>query len=132
MREGKDTIINGFKSAGVTEAIQSAQEIVTKVENSFREQSVRVSGILYRFHLYTREKYTFYFELIMQPSKCTVFLLSFLQSIVFILRYVGFSPSDHYEACFISIIWNRPILQLAVQSLTRTFCSWASCRGSVD
>ena len=37
MREEKDTIINWFKSAGVTEAIQSAQEIVTKVENSFRE-----------------------------------------------------------------------------------------------
>ena len=32
----KHTIINGFKSAGVTEAIQSAQEIVTKAENPFR------------------------------------------------------------------------------------------------
>ena len=30
------------------------------------------------------------------------------------LRYVAFYPSDHYETCFISIIWNRPILQLAV------------------
>ena len=49
-----------------------------------------------------------------------------------LLRYTAFSPSDHYEACFISIIWNRPILQLAVQSLTRAFCSWPSCRGSVD
>ena len=47
-------------------------------------------------------------------------------------RYVAFSPSDHYEACFISIIWNRAILQLAVQSLTRAFCSWTSSRGSVD
>ena len=36
MCEEKDTIINGFKSAGVTEAIQSAKEIVTKVENPFR------------------------------------------------------------------------------------------------
>ena len=32
----------------------------------------------------------------------------------------------------LSIIWNRPILQLAVQSLTWAFCSWPSCRGSVD
>ena len=48
------------------------------------------------------------------------------------LRYVAFSPSDHYEACFISIIWNRTILQLAVHSLARAFCSWPSCRSSVD
>ena len=48
------------------------------------------------------------------------------------LCYVAFSPSNHYEACFISIIWNRPILQLAVQSLTRAFCSWPSYWGSVD
>ena len=48
------------------------------------------------------------------------------------LRYVAFSPSDHYEACFTSIIWNRQILLLAVQSLTRAFCSWSSCRGSID
>ena len=57
MREEKDTIINGFRSAGVTEAIQSAQEIVTKVEYLFREYpsmsiSVRVSGMLYRFRLH--------------------------------------------------------------------------------
>ena len=38
----------------------------------------------------------------------------------------------YYEACFTSIIWNRLILQLAAQSLTRVFCSWPSCRGSVD
>ena len=38
----------------------------------------------------------------------------------------------YYEACFISIIWNRLILQLAAQSLIRVFCSWPSCRGSVD
>ena len=37
-----------------------------------------------------------------------------------------------YEACFISIIWNRLIVQLAAQSLIRVFCSWPSCRGSVD
>ena len=37
MRDEKDTIINGFKSTGVTEAVQSAQEIVTKVENPFHE-----------------------------------------------------------------------------------------------
>ena len=37
MREEKDAIINGLKSAGVTEAIQSAQEIVTKVENPLHE-----------------------------------------------------------------------------------------------
>ena len=37
MTEEKDTIINGFKSATVTEAIQSAQEIVTKAENPFCE-----------------------------------------------------------------------------------------------
>ena len=36
MREGKDTTINGFKLAGVTEAIQSAQEIETKAANLFR------------------------------------------------------------------------------------------------
>ena len=47
MRGEKDKIINGFKSTGVTEAIQSAQEIVTEVENPFR-----VSSMLYRFHLY--------------------------------------------------------------------------------
>ena len=40
----KDRIINGFKSAGVTEAIQSAQEIVAKAENPFCEYSV--SGML--------------------------------------------------------------------------------------
>ena len=34
--------------------------------------------------------------------------------------------------CFISIIWNMAILQLAVQFLTRASCSWPSCRGSVD
>ena len=33
----KSTIINGFKYVGVTEAIQSAQETIAKVENSFRE-----------------------------------------------------------------------------------------------
>ena len=37
MREEKGTFINGLKSAGVTEAIQSAQEIVTKVENPLHE-----------------------------------------------------------------------------------------------
>ena len=37
IREEKDMIINGLKSAGVTEAIQSAQKIVTKVENLFRD-----------------------------------------------------------------------------------------------
>ena len=37
MREEKDTIVNRFKSTDVTEAIPSAQEIVTKVENPFRE-----------------------------------------------------------------------------------------------
>ena len=37
MREEKDRIINGFKSAGVNEAIQSAQEIVPKVENPLCE-----------------------------------------------------------------------------------------------
>ena len=37
MQEEKDMIMNGFKSAGVTEAIKSAQEIVSKVENPFRE-----------------------------------------------------------------------------------------------
>ena len=47
----------------------------------------------------------------------------------FFLRYVAFSSSSHCEACFISIIWKRPILQFAVQSLTRAFCSWPSCRG---
>ena len=35
MREEKDTIINGFKSAGVTEVIVPAEEIVTKVEIRF-------------------------------------------------------------------------------------------------
>ena len=48
------------------------------------------------------------------------------------LRYVAFSPSNHCEACFILIIWKRPILQFAVQSLTRAFCLWPSHRGSVD
>ena len=33
IREEKDMIINGFKSAGVTEVIKSAQEIVTKVDS---------------------------------------------------------------------------------------------------
>lgn len=37
MYKEKDTIINGFRSAGITEAIQCAQEIVTKVENPFRD-----------------------------------------------------------------------------------------------
>ena len=37
MRKEKDTIINRFKPAGVTEAIQPAQEIVAKVENPFRK-----------------------------------------------------------------------------------------------
>ena len=55
----------------------------------------------------------------------------FSHTIIFFLRYIAFSPSDHYEACYISIIWNRSILQLAVQSLTRAFCSWPSCKGSV-
>ena len=52
MREEKDTIINGFKSAGVTEVIVPAEEIVTKVENPFCELSVLVSGMLYRFRFY--------------------------------------------------------------------------------
>ena len=46
MLEKKDMIINGFKSTGVTEAIQSAQEIVAKAENPFHEYSVRASGML--------------------------------------------------------------------------------------
>ena len=37
MREEKDRIINGFRSAGVNEPIQSAQEIVPKVENPLCE-----------------------------------------------------------------------------------------------
>ena len=37
MREEKDTITNRFKPAGVTESIQSAQEIVATVENPFRK-----------------------------------------------------------------------------------------------
>ena len=75
--------INGFKFAGVTEAIQSTHETVTKVGNSFCDLSVRVPGMLYRFRLYyvnartikrsnsslqridTGEKYNLYFELIM-------------------------------------------------------------------
>ena len=44
--EKKDMIIHGFKSAGVTEAIQSAKEIVAKAENPFHEYSVRASGML--------------------------------------------------------------------------------------
>ena len=60
MREEKDTIINGFKSAGVTEAIQSAQEIETKVENPFREYHVRVPCMLYRFRLYYVNARTIY------------------------------------------------------------------------
>ena len=37
MHKEKDTVLNGFKYAGVTETIQSAQEIVIKVETPFRE-----------------------------------------------------------------------------------------------
>ena len=44
-------IINGFKSASVTKAIQSAEEIVSNVEHPFYEQSVCVSGMLYQFYL---------------------------------------------------------------------------------
>ena len=51
---------------------------------------------------------------------------------LFYVTLRSLSPSDHYEACFIPIIWNGPILQLAVQCLTRAFCSWPSCWGSVD
>ena len=42
-------IVDGFKSTDVTEAIQSAEEIVTIVENPFHEENARVSGMLYRF-----------------------------------------------------------------------------------
>ena len=58
---------------------------------------------------------------------CSLYELSLRQ-----LRYIIFSPSNHFEACFISIIWNRSILQFTVQSLTGAFCSWPSCRESGD
>ena len=45
-------IVDGFKSTDVTEAIQSAEEIVNIVENPFHEENDRVSGMLYRFRLY--------------------------------------------------------------------------------
>ena len=108
IREEKVTIINGFKSAGVTEAIQSAQEIrsvskvfvsqacftvftyITLMQGQFvqctAEQFIkRSNSSLLRTD--TLEQYILYFELIIKPLNYIVFLLSFLQSIVFIRRH---------------------------------------------
>ena len=37
LKKQKDSIINGFDSAGITEAIKSANDIYTRIENPFRD-----------------------------------------------------------------------------------------------
>ena len=37
LKDDKEMAINGFRSAGVTEAIENAKDMVEKVENPFKE-----------------------------------------------------------------------------------------------
>ena len=37
LKDDKERAINGFRSAGITEAIENAKDVVEKVENPFKE-----------------------------------------------------------------------------------------------